>query len=108
MVRSIHLPLRELPALQQPGYDPLIRKWVAFEGLSDRLDVRLYLGIEALERLLEAARSSLVRRVAIHGLQFELEERQARDGHRYVVCAFTGVPVPDESSASATLAARRG
>jgi hypothetical protein len=108
VLRAINTRWRSVPALYPGSGDLVVRKWEAFEGLeAGRQDVRLYFDRAMLQRLVDAAESSPIGRVAIHGLQLELEERRASDGHHYIVATFTGVPVPELSGAEQTLIAKR-
>lgn len=114
VLRSLNVPFREVPALQGDQGDPVVRKWRAWDpkglqlGLDGRADVRLFLDVQSLQRLLDIARSGPVLRVAIHGLQIELEERRSKDGHHYIVAVFDGLPVAELSGAESTVLARHG
>lgn len=116
---SLGIPLRDVPALDRPNQDRIIRRWELFtepgaptvdslaRGMGPR-DARLYLDVKALEYLLDQARSSLTQRVVIHGLVIEVELRENSNGHRYQVAKFRGVPAPEWSTSSGDLKAKYG
>lgn len=92
---SLHCPIREVPALSRPDQDPTIRKWRLLEGSPAPGDSRLYLDVRALEALLDHARQSPTQRVIVHAVEFEVDLREARNGHRYQVIKFEGVVAPE-------------
>lgn len=101
--------LRSVPVLHTPGQDRTVRRWkvlgdvvgpaAAVEGgiARGRLDARLYLDRGALRALLAMAEASPTGRVVVHGVEFDVEEREAGGpgGHRYMVIAFEGAPGPE-------------
>lgn len=99
--------LRSVPVLHTPGQDRAVRRWKvlgdvvgpasAVEGgpARGRLDARLYLDREALRALLAMAEASPTGRVVVHGVEFDVEERDTSSGHRYMVIAFEGAPTPE-------------
>jgi hypothetical protein len=106
--RGIRGPLREVPALQTPNADRTIGKWRLFDlssgegdrvaDRSERMDARLILDRASLAKLEALAASSLTGRVAIHGVVFEFEECETKEGHRYILATFSGFPASEMSS----------
>jgi hypothetical protein len=110
---SLFVPLREVPAVERdPNQPKTIRRFRLFEssGLrsAERRDFRLYLDSRALRSLLDQATSSPTGRVIIHGVEFEVEEREDRNGHRFFVSRFVGAAAPEWSEASFNLTASHG
>jgi hypothetical protein len=95
---SLGVPLRQVPHLDKPNQDRIVRRYRLFErdapdGL--RSDTRMYLDVQGLERLLEVARRSLTQRVAVQACVVEFEDRVTDAGHQYRVLKFDGVVEPE-------------
>lgn len=95
--RSLGVPLRDVPHLDRPHQDRIVRRYRLFESADEgfRADTRLYLDRPALLRLTELATTSATGRVAIHGCVVEVEDRQTNTGQSYRVMRFAGVPEPE-------------
>jgi hypothetical protein len=93
--RSLNCDVREVPHLDRPNQDPTLRRWRLLEGAPAPHDSRLYLDRKALRFLLDRAEASPTGRVVIHGAVFDVELREARNGHRYNVIRFEGSAEPE-------------
>ena len=90
--------VREDPVvLQHPGQHRVLRRWHVLGDLMGlgRLDARLFFDRRALAELTSKAEASATGRVVVHGAEIEIEEREDRQGNRYLVLAFTGKAVPE-------------
>lgn len=104
-VSTIRGGLKDVPFLQEPNHDQIVRR-VRIPDVPG--DQRLYLHIDDLENMLRIARSSPAQRVVIHDLCLVVETRRTKRGHSYDVVAFEGRAVPEWTGREQTLLAREG
>lgn len=105
---SLSVPLREVPALDRPNQDPVLRVWRLLEGSPAPGDSRMYLDTKALQHMLDVAKSSPTGRAVIHAVVVDVELREAGNGHRYQVLKFDGEAAPEWSGVSRNLVTRAG
>jgi hypothetical protein len=74
--------------IQIAGQDEIMREYTFNSQLNDQ-DVRMYLDIPTLEKLLEVARQSRLGKVILHGAGIKVSVRRSRDGHIYSVLGIT-------------------
>lgn len=89
-VEVVRAPIGELPFVQHPSHDTLVKRQVMPDVQG--FDTRIYFEVAELEALLALAKSSVNRRVVLHGAQLVINVYVGKDGNQYEAWKFRGKP----------------